>query len=287
MPRRVIFGGSAGRHVMHRTLIIGTLVAAMLLAAPASQASGWEDIFDGSVEAIRIEVGPDAMLFHIDGLQVAGGSAQQLRSHLDNMPGVGNGDGVVTENERRSFEATMFMALNAALPSEFDISIATIDGKTPFRADELPVVQMRALEVTGAEGAVTSNAPIRASLTILLYFESVQQGVAAHTVRFENIWGDVGFEADDAPAIEIHLSGYGSWTVDRSTVSPATLRDRMDGDTFVFTNDDLRYFSQEGSGVEFVVRGDPDDRILSESPVGAVFLIALLGMLGLALRRRP
>lgn len=281
---------------MRKMLPLATFMLALALAAtPVAEAqddaeAAWAYLFSGQAALLTVEAGPNAVIFTVHDITLSGQYAADARQAIDGFQGVGDGDGQLTESEVVGAEALIQSTVNSMLPSEFDFQMITIDGKTAYAQDR-PAVEMMALDIKGAGGDVSSTDPIKTDVKVKLRFDTVDQSLSSHTFRFENLYGDLsGLAPNELPPAEIRVSGYSSWDIVGTSIEPVDFQDRLDSDTMTFETADIAYFDDEGKGLQFAIKGDPDvkiDETNKGSPGVAPFaLIGLVGALLVALRRR-
>lgn len=283
---------------MNRSVLIGALAVALLAPATTVTAQSdsssdysWAYVFAGQTQLLQIDVGPNGVVFKLNDITIDGQMAADARHAIDNLRGVGDGDGQITQEEIVGFEALATATINSQLPNQFDFEMITLDGKRAFSSSDQPVVSLTELDIKGAEGPTSSTEPIKTDMAALLRFESVSQSSSMHSVVFSNIYGDfTGFDSSGAPPSKVEVSAFRSWEIVAETVQPSELQERVNDDTIELTNSDFAYFDERGEGLAFTIKGDPTVQLSSEtnkSPgIGPVSLIAALGVALVALRRR-
>lgn len=280
---------------MTRWIWTGMAVAAMLLMAPAASAtsaSTIETMFEEvRPESFRLELAPDAALFNVR-FAFEGSAASELRYALDNLDGIGDGDGTVTKEEVSTFQFTAATAINSALPTDIPMSPLTIDGTEPRNPDGGKPIELAYIELNDAEGDVDATGLITATIELQIWFADVDKDLTSHDVSLENIFMDFkvydASEADNLPT-KVTIGGYRSWDVIKDTVDPVEAQERYTDGALVFTASDYHYVDEEGESLTFEIQGDPSDAagVEKDSPgFGLASLLAALGVAVLVMRRR-
>ncbi len=280
---------------MRRTLLLGMAIVALLAPAGTVAGSGntqagnedWDQVLQGVPGHMDIIVGPDAIRFILEDISIEGEYAAELRHTIDTE--LGDRDGEVSENEVGTTQSVVTAIVNNQLPNSFDMDLVRLSGRTPY-AEEGSAVNLENLQINGAEGSTTSTDKISADLSVLLLFETVNQNLDLHTLRFENVWGDVtGFDLEQAPDMEVRVQGYGSWSIVEDSIEPSDMQSRYDDGKLVFTGEDISHMEEEGNHVTFDISGTPGDQMLTESedsPAVAPLVLLVFAFAGLAAWRR-
>jgi hypothetical protein len=276
---------------------LGLLAAvSLLLIVPAATVGAsdggyhteWDAVFDGTPGHLDVIVGPDAIRFSISDIAIEDEKAQKLRAIMDSNP-IGDEDGMVSDGEVIKFEAFVMVSMNSWIPYSFDMDLVRIDAQAPY-SQEHRIIHVESVDIHGAEGSIASTDPITADISFLLRFETVDTSLATHTLRLENIWGDLGFGDESVPEKEIRIQGYRSWEIQPETIQPAVAQERFEAGVLVFTPEDVELFQAADQALVFEIQGDPSHRMLGdtqESPAIAPLMMLVLALGAIVgLRRR-
>lgn len=144
------------------------------------------------------------------------------------------------------------------------------------------------MNIEGLAGSVESTSPIVTDITIRLRFAGVEEGLASHTVRLEQLYGDFSgeYDATHFPPVQVVVQGKAPWTLDEDSVTPPMMAEHAEDGKLVFDQGDVEHFDETGEYLEFTVSGDPKADF---NPAPGLEIVGLLGAVAAAVllaRRR-